>query len=110
MTFGLGWAPCVGPTFAAVQLLAYSGQASVGKATVLTLAYCLGLGLPFLLVAVAFRAGMGTLGRIRRHRVFLQRLGGAVLILIGVLMVTGIWTAFVSWLQAELVQDFVPVI
>lgn len=110
VTFGLGWAPCIGPTFAAVQLLAYSGGSSVGKAALLTFLYCLGLGVPFLIVALALRRGLGALGFFRRHRVLLQRLGGAMLVLIGVLMMTGVWTAFVSWIQSELVQDFVPVI
>ncbi|KAA9395291.1 cytochrome c biogenesis protein CcdA [Kocuria coralli] len=110
ITFGLGWAPCIGPAFAAVQMLAYSGGASVGKATVLTLAYCIGLGVPFLLIALAFRRGMGALSYLRRHRLLLQRLGGGMLILIGLLLMTGVWTSFISWFQAELVQDFVPVI
>lgn len=110
VTFGLGWAPCIGPTFAAVQLLAYSDGASTSKAVLLTFVYCLGLGLPFLLMALALRRGMGAMGLFRRHRVTLQRLGGGLLILIGVLMMTGLWDALVSWVQAELVQDFVPVI
>ena len=54
ITFGLGWAPCIGPTFAAVQTLVYTGGSGTGKAVVLTLAYCLGLGVPFLLVAWAW--------------------------------------------------------
>lgn len=110
VTFGLGWAPCIGPTFAAVQMLAYSGGASVGKATVLTLAYCVGLGVPFLLMALAFRRGMGVLSYLRKHRLLLQRIGGFMLIVIGLLLMTGVWTQFVSWFQSELVQDFVPVI
>lgn len=110
ITFGLGWAPCIGPAFAAVQALAYSGGASVGKAALLTFVYCLGLGIPFLLAALAMRRGMGALDFFKRHRVALQRIGGAMLVVIGLLMMTGAWTAFVSWIQAELVQDFVPVI
>lgn len=109
-TFGLGWAPCIGPTFAAVQMLAYSGGSSVNKAVVLTVAYCLGLGIPFLCIALAFRRGMGAVGYLRKHRLLLQRTGGAVLIVVGLLMITGLWDAFVSWVQAELVQDFMPVV
>jgi len=107
VTFGLGWAPCIGPTFAAVQALVYVDGASTGKAAVLTVAYCLGLGVPFLLLALALRRGMGSLGFFRRHRLAIQRAGGALLVLVGLLMMTGAWTAFVSWVQAELVTDWV---
>ena len=72
MTFGLGWAPCIGPTFAAVQALAYVDGASTGKAVVLTTAYCLGLGVPFILIALAMRRGMGAMSFFRRHRLTLQ--------------------------------------
>lgn len=110
VTFGLGWAPCIGPTFAAVQALAYSGGSSMGKAALLTVVYCLGMGIPFLIAALALRRGMGALDFFKRHRVALQRFGGLMLVVIGLLMVSGVWTAFVSWIQSELVQDFVPVI
>ncbi|MCT1801769.1 cytochrome c biogenesis protein CcdA [Kocuria carniphila] len=107
MTFGLGWAPCIGPTFAAVQALVYVDGASTGKAVILTTAYCLGLGIPFVLIALALRRGMGAMKFFRRHRLTLQRVGGAVLVLIGLAMATGIWSALVSWIQAEFVTDWV---
>ena len=107
MTFGLGWAPCIGPTFAAVQALVYVDGASTGKAVILTTAYCLGLGIPFLLIAVALRRGMGAMKFFRRHRLTLQRVGGAVLVLIGLAMATGVWSALVSWIQSEFVTDWV---
>lgn len=107
MTFGLGWAPCIGPTFAAVQALVYVDGASTGKAVVLTTAYCLGLGIPFVLIALALRRGMGAMKFFRRHRLTLQRVGGAVLVLIGLAMATGVWSALVSWIQAEFVTDWV---
>ena len=107
MTFGLGWAPCIGPTFAAVQALAYVDGASSGKAVVLTTVYCLGLGVPFVLIALALRRGMGAMSVFRRHRLTLQRVGGGVLVLIGLAMATGVWSALVSWLQAEFVTDWV---
>ena len=92
------------------QALAYSGGSSVGKAALLTVVYSLGMGIPFLIAALALRRGMGALDFFKRHRVALQRFGGLMLVVIGVLMVSGVWTAFVSWIQSELVQDFVPVI
>ncbi|GAA4688002.1 cytochrome c biogenesis protein CcdA [Kocuria gwangalliensis] len=107
MTFGLGWAPCIGPTFAAVQALVYVDGASTGKAVILTSAYCLGLGIPFVLIALALRRGMGAMTFFRRHRLTLQRVGGAVLVLIGLAMATGVWSALVSWIQAEFVTDWV---
>lgn len=107
MTFGLGWAPCIGPTFAAVQALVYVDGASTGKAVVLTTAYFLGLGIPFVLIALALRRGMGAMKFFRRHRLTLQRVGGAVLVLIGLAMATGVWSALVSWIQAEFVTDWV---
>lgn len=107
MTFGLGWAPCIGPTFAAVQALVYVDGASTGKAVILTTAYCLGLGIPFVLIALALRRGMGAMTFFRRHRLTLQRVGGAVLVLIGLAMATGVWSALVSWIQAEFVTDWV---
>ena len=107
MTFGLGWAPCIGPTFAAVQALVYVDGASTGKAVILTTAYCLGLGIPFVLIALALRRGMGAMKFFRRHRLTLQRVGGAVLVLIGLAMATGAWSALVSWIQAEFVTDWV---
>ncbi|CAL8899403.1 cytochrome C biogenesis protein CcdA [Kocuria varians] len=107
MTFGLGWAPCIGPTFAAVQALVYVDGASTGKAVVLTLAYCLGMGVPFVLIALALRRGMGAMAFFRRHRLTLQRVGGGVLVLIGLAMATGVWSALVSWIQSEFVTDWV---
>ncbi|MDO4918323.1 cytochrome c biogenesis CcdA family protein [Kocuria sp.] len=107
MTFGLGWAPCIGPTFAAVQALAYVDGASTGRAALLTVAYCLGLGVPFILIALALRRGVGAMSFFRRHRLSLQRVGGAVLVLIGLAMATGVWSALVSWIQSEFVTDWV---
>lgn len=107
MTFGLGWAPCIGPTFAAVQALVYVDGASTGKAVILTTAYCVGLGIPFVLIALALRRGMGAMTFFRHHRLTLQRVGGAVLVLIGLAMATGVWSALVSWIQAEFVTDWV---
>jgi len=88
--FGIGWTPCLGPTLGAVQTLAYT-QASAGRGAFLTLGYCLGLGIPFLLTAVGFRRAMGAFAVVKRHYAVVVRTGGAMLVLIGLLLVTGVW-------------------
>lgn len=109
ITFGLGWAPCIGPTFAAVQTLVYTGGSDNTKAIALTLAYCLGLGVPFLLVALAVSRGVNTLGWLRKHKLTLQRLGGLMLIFIGILIVTGVWTTMMAWFQATMPVYELPI-
>ncbi|MCC9195600.1 cytochrome c biogenesis CcdA family protein [Arthrobacter sp. zg-Y820] len=110
ITFGLGWAPCLGPTLSAVQLLSFSGDdATAAKGAFLTFIYCLGLGLPFLLIALGFRRGMGALGVFRRHRLALQRFGGGMLIVLGVLMLTGVWNIWINNLQGWLDSVTLPI-
>lgn len=92
VVFGVGWTPCVGPTLGAVQTLAFS-TASAGRGALLSAAYSLGLGLPFLGVAAGPRTGAGRLAPLRRHAGTIQRLGGAMLVAVGVLLVTGWWNA-----------------
>jgi cytochrome c-type biogenesis protein len=90
VVFGIGWTPCIGPTLGAVQTLAYD-QASAARGALLTAVYCVGLGLPFLLVAVAFRRAAGAMAFLKRHYVAVMRVGGVMLVLLGVLMVSGQW-------------------
>ncbi|MBO1752445.1 cytochrome c biogenesis protein CcdA [Actinotalea sp. BY-33] len=98
VVFGLGWAPCIGPTLVAVYTLALD-EASAGRGAVLSVAYCVGLGLPFLLIALGFERSAGALGFLRRHRVTIMRIGGGVLVLVGLALVSGIWGAWTQSLQ-----------
>ena len=88
--FGVGWTPCLGPTLAAVQTLAYR-EASAGRGALLTAAYCAGLGIPFLLTAVAFRRALGAFAVVKRHYAVVMRVGGAMLVVVGLLLVSGLW-------------------
>lgn len=105
ITFGLGWAPCIGPTLSAVQLLAFTDGSGAAKGALLTFFYCLGLGVPFLLIALGARRGMGALRFFRTHRLALQRFGGGILITLGLLMVSGVWGAWVAELQNWFAND-----
>lgn len=96
--FGLGWTPCIGPTLSVVLALGAS-QNDVGRAVLLSLAYSLGLGLPFLLVALGLRSSTRMLGFLRRHRLAIMRIGGGLLVLVGLAMVTGLWGRLMSMLQ-----------
>jgi cytochrome c-type biogenesis protein len=99
--FALSWTPCIGPTLGAVMTLSIvSGE--MGRAVTLAAAYCLGLGLPFLIFGLGFRRMIGVFRVIRRNSRWVTRIGGAMLIIVGVALITDSWTPLMDWLRASM--------
>lgn len=109
MVFAVSWSPCIGPTLGVIMTLATTtGGGSVGRGAALGAAYCLGLGVPFLLVAAGFSWATSASAWLRRHHRALQVVGGGMLLVVGILLLTGAWGAVVAWLQVHLIGSFVP--
>lgn len=110
--FGLGWAPCTGPTLGAVQVLAAAtdNQPAVSRGIVLALLYSLGLGLPFLLIAAGYERFGAVSAFLRKRQRGIQLFGGALLFVVGILLVTGLWESITRHVQTTLVSGFRTVI
>ncbi len=106
--FGLGWTPCIGPTLAAVQSLAIT-EASSTRGALLSVAYCVGLGLPFLLTALAYRRALGAFAAVKRHYALVMRIGGGMLVLIGLALVTGLWNELTIQMKSFIVGFETPI-
>ena len=103
--FGLGWTPCIGPTLGVITTLSIN-EATAARGALLSGVYALGLGLPFVLASLAYRRALGAVGFVRRHQAWVTRLGGLMLVLVGVALVSGAWDQLVTWLQLQLVGNY----
>jgi len=102
--FGLGWTPCLGPTLAAITTLSLN-EATAGRGALLSATYAVGLGVPFVVAGLAYRRALGAFGFVRRHQAWVTRAGGLMLVLVGVLLVTGWWDQAVTWVQIHLISS-----
>ena len=104
--FALGWTPCLGPTLAGVIAVASATDgASIARGVALVIAYCAGLGIPFVLLALGSGWAVGAFGWLRRHARAIQVLGGVMLVAVGVALLTGMWDQFVGWVRDGFVSD-----
>ena len=108
VVFGAGWSPCIGPTLAGILTLGSVGSGtSAARGAFLAFLYAAGLGVPFILVALLMRRGVAAVALLRRHAVTIERFGGVLLILVGLLLITGVWDHAMTALR-PLIGDFTP--
>jgi cytochrome c-type biogenesis protein len=100
LVFGIGWAPCIGPVLAVVQAMAFT-QADAVRGATLSAAYCIGLGLPFLLVGLGLQRAMSAIGWARANTVPIRRVSGYLMIALGVVMASGAWNAVTVWMRVQ---------
>jgi len=103
--FAVSWTPCAGPTLSAVLALAFTSGTAV-RGAVLAFIYGLGLGIPFIIVALAFQRGVTAFQFARRHAQVIARIGGGLLVLVGLLEVTGAWTSAITWLKIHWLASY----
>ncbi|MFI0807223.1 cytochrome c biogenesis CcdA family protein [Streptomyces echinatus] len=96
--FGVGWTPCMGPTLSSVNVLSFQ-ESSAARGSLLMVVYCLGLGVPFVITAIAFRKALGAFAWVKRHYVWVMRIGGSMMIVTGVLLLTGAWSGLIQQMQ-----------
>ena len=102
--FALGWTPCLGPTLAAIMSVSVGTEGmTAARGVLLVVAYCLGLGLPFV-VALGSAQAVRSVEFLRRHSHTIKVIGGVLMILVGVLLVTGAWNVFVGWIRQWTLQ------
>ena len=101
--FGLGWTPCISPTLGVITTLSLN-EATAGRGALLSAFYALGLGLPFIVAGLAYERTLGAARWVRRHQGTVVRLGGLMMVVVGLLLLTGWWDSAVSWLQLQLID------
>jgi cytochrome c-type biogenesis protein len=96
--FGFGWTPCIGPTLGTVMSLATT-EGSTARGATLALVFSLGLGIPFIVAALAFRRMLGAVAWVRKHQLLVIRIGGVLMIAVGLLLLTGVWDSMTADLR-----------